>query len=188
MLESVTTHMDWTCLMRKFELWPTTIYQAYIDHADCELLRAVIAANTALDKPPEDMISDGTFSLISDCLSSVGNVTIVDAWIRTVELNCKNDFEIHCDSHKGTDYIGVLWLTGEEDMGGDLVLYDPAWRNPQRLHNEDKQTYSINKTFKFTVGVLTVFPASVWHKITAYNGSQERISLNFAINIDGSNN
>lgn len=174
--------------MIKLDLWPTTVYQTHIDQVDCELLRTVIAANSAMDKPPEDMISDGSFNLINDCLSSVGDVTIVDAWIRTVELNGENDFEIHCDSHKGTNYIGVLWLTGNEDMGGDLVLYDPAWRNPQQLCHEDKQTYSLSKTFKFTVGVLTIFPASAWHRITAYHGNQERISLNFAINIDGSNN
>lgn len=174
--------------MRKIDLWPTTVYQSYVAHADCEYLRAVIASNSALDKPPEDMITDGTFDFVSDCLSSVGIATIEDAWIRTVELNCSNEFEVHCDSHKGTDYIGVLWVTGEEDAGGDLVLYDPAWRNPQHMRHEANQTYSLNKTFKFSVGTLTVFPANVWHKITAYNGMVERISLNFAININGLNN
>jgi hypothetical protein len=173
--------------MRKLDLWPTTVYQSYFSHADCDFLRAVILSNSTLDKHPEEMITDGTFNFVRDRLSSVGEVTIIDAWIRTVELDCNNEFEVHCDSHKGTDYIGVLWITGDEDAGGDLVLYDPAWRNPQHIRHE-QQKYSLNKTFKFSVGTLTVFPSCVWHKITAYHGLTERISLNFAINIDGPNN
>lgn len=176
--------MDWTCQMRKLDLWPTTVYQFELDKSYCKFLKTVIATNSAMELPPEDMIPSGVFDAVVDCISTVGHATIVDAWVRTAEIDVPNNFEIHCDSHKGTDYIGVLWLTGDNDMGGDLVLYDPAWRNPQRLRHDDNQTCNLKQHFKFEVGTLTLFPADVWHEVTRYNGQSERISLNFAIDIN----
>lgn len=174
--------------MRKLDLWPTTVYQFNIGAENCEFLKAVIASNSALEIPPEDMITSGAFDMIKDCLNEIGQAVIVDAWIRLAGEASNNSFEVHCDSHKGTDHIGVLWISGEEDMGGELVIYDPAWRNPQRLRNEDKQTYNNKKVFPFKVGTLTVFPSNVWHEVRNYNGKTERISLNFAIDLDGFDN
>jgi hypothetical protein len=130
----------------------------------------------------------GAFDLIKEYMRELGNVSIDDVWIRTAEQVAHNNFEIHCDSHKGTDYIGVLWLTGEEGCGGDIVLYDPAWRNPQHMRHEEQQTYNLKHKLTFKLGEFTLFPSNVWHEVTAYSGQAERISLNFAINIDGSNN
>lgn len=174
--------------MLKLDLWPTTIYQFNIGVENCEFLKAVIASNSVLEIPPEDMIASGAFDVVSDCLKSIGTATIVDAWVRTADSDSNNSFEVHCDSHKGTDHIGVLWIGGEEGMGGDLVMYDPAWRNPQKLRNEGSQTYNHKKVFPFKIGELVIFPADVWHEIKNYYGKTERISLNFAINIDGTNN
>lgn len=174
--------------MNKFDLWPTTVYQFNIGVDQCNLLRAEIALNSALDVHPEEMINSDQFNNIKDLISTVGTVNIVDAWLRTAQPRVNNNFEIHCDSHKGTNYIGILWLSGDENQGGDLVIYDPAWRNPQRLQNENNQTCSYKKVFPFKVGTLTLFPAEVWHEVTLYSGIAERISLNFAIDIDGLNN
>ena len=174
--------------MLKLELWPTTVYQFDIGFENCEFLKAVIASNAALEIPPEDMITSGAFDMINERINTIGPATIVDAWVRTADSDGNNSFEVHCDSHKGTDHIGVLWVSGEEGMGGDLVMYDPAWRNPQRLHNEGNQTYNHKRVFTFKVGVLTIFPAEVWHEIRNYYGKTERVSLNFAININGTNN
>jgi hypothetical protein len=174
--------------MRKLDLWPTTVYQFDIDSSSCEFLKSLILSNASLDVTPEDMISSGAFDCVTKCANTIGPATIIDAWIRTAGEDENNHFEVHCDSHKGSDHIGVLWITGDENMGGDLVIYDPAWRNPQKLIKENLQTYSNNKLFPFKVGTLTIFPADVWHAIRNYCGKTERISLNFAINIDGSNN
>lgn len=174
--------------MRKLELWPTVVYQFDIGLANCEFLKAVVASNAGLDIPPEDMITSGAFESIEECANTIGPATIIDAWVRTASEEDNNHFEVHCDNHKGSDHIGVLWITGDEGMGGDLVIYDPAWRNPQKLRNDNAQTYNYKKLLPFKVGTLTIFPADVWHEIRHYCGKTERVSLNFAINIDGPNN
>lgn len=180
--------MAWICLMLKLELWPTVVYQFDIGLENCEFLRAVIASNSGLEITPEDMITSGAFDIITECANTIGNATIIDAWLRTANNDGDNHFEVHCDSHKGSDHIGVLWISGDENMGGDIVIYDPAWRNPQRLRNEGNQTYNNKKLLSFKIGTLTIFPADVWHEIRNYHGKTERLSLNFAINIDGPNN
>lgn len=174
--------------MIKNSLWPTDVYQLSISKDDCDYLNAAIASYTAQGIPPEDMNKDNAFDIISKSISQLGRITITDVWIRTAANAVNNNFEIHCDSHKGTDYIGVLWLTGQENHGGDVTLYDPAWRNPQRLRHERQQTYNLKHEFKFTLGEFILFPSNVWHEVSTYTGTVERISLNFAINIDGINN
>jgi hypothetical protein len=176
--------------MDKIDLWPTTIYQSNLDIDNCKLLQALILSNEAMGITPEDMIQSGEFNMVLDLIKDVGNATIIDAWIRLAESdhNINNSFEIHCDSHKGTDYIGILWLSGDENRGGDLMLYDPAWRNPQHLRFENQQQYNLRHRLKFKIGELILFPSNVWHEVTSYYGTEKRISLNFAINIDGPNN
>lgn len=174
--------------MIKTSLWPTDIYQFNIGKDQCDNLFTSIVNYSAQSIPPEDMNKLGAFDLIKDCMAELGSVDIQDVWIRTAQGGPNNNFEIHCDSHKGTDYIGVLWLTGDENCGGDVVLYDPAWRNPQHLRYEEQQTYSLKHKLKFVLGELILFPANVWHEVTAYSGQTERISLNFSININGPNN
>lgn len=173
--------------MIKTSLWPTDVYQTNIGRENCEYLYAAIVTYEAQNIPPEDMNKFGAFELVKDAISSIGKVTIEDVWIRTAEPVQNNNFEVHCDSHKGTDYIGVLWLTGNEGCGGDIVLYDPAWRNPQHMRFEDQQRYSLKHRITFKVGELVLFPSNVWHEVTTYTGDHKRLSLNFAINIDGSN-
>lgn len=169
-------------------LWPTTVYRFTFDQDTCNILHAAIVSYAAQDIPPEDMNKLGLFNSVADAVAVLGNVTISDVWIREAASAPNNNFEIHSDSHKGTDLIGVLWLTGTEGQGGDIVLYDPAWRNPQRMRYEQQQQYNIKQKFDFKIGELILFPSNVWHEVTSYYGTEKRISLNFAINIDGPNN
>lgn len=173
--------------MQELNLWPTTVYQIDVDKMYCEHVFLEIVNNTALDITPEEMVTLGSYDILLDLLAPVGNVTIVDAWIR-YSNSSTDDFEIHCDSHKGSDYIGVLWLTGDDQSGGDLTIYDPSWRNPQHLRREENQTYNLKKQFKFEIGKFIIFPSNVWHSVSKYIGHGPRASLNFAININGLNN
>lgn len=170
------------------KLWPTTVYRFTFDQNICNMLHASIISYSAQDIPPEDMNKQGLFNIIADAIKVLGTVDIADVWIRETVVSSNNNFEIHSDSHKGTDLIGILWLTGNENCGGDIVLYDPAWRNPQRMRYENQQQYNIKQQFNFKIGELILFPSNVWHEVTSYYGTEKRISLNFAINIDGLNN
>jgi hypothetical protein len=105
-----------------------------------------------------------------------GEYEIVDGWIRSGY----SSFDLHCDSHYGNQLVCVVQLYGEEGCGGDLVLYDPSWRNPQWT-SDYKQKDVNTETIKFKIGQVIVFPSDVWHKVTEYTGSISRITLNLMI-------
>lgn len=117
-------------------------------------------------------------NLITDKIHKwfAGKYEIVDGWVRSGYTS----FDMHCDSHYGNQLVCVVQLYGNEGVGGDLVLFDPSWRNPQWMSDKkqsDVTTYSI----PFKVGQVIVFPSDVWHKVTPYNGDISRITLNLMI-------
>ena len=117
----------------------------------------------------------------NDILNSIskaynGSYEICDGWIR----NGYNSFDIHCDNHYGNQLVCVVQLYGEENCGGDLVLYDPSWRNPQFVSdgvNKNTNDYVV----PFKIGQVITFPSDVWHKVTEYKGNSSRITLNLMI-------
>ena len=105
-----------------------------------------------------------------------GKYEIVDGWIRSGYTS----FDLHCDSHYGNQLVCVVQLYGQENSGGDLILYDPSWRNPQWMSDSkqnDVNTYAVS----FKIGQVIVFPSEVWHKVTSYTGEISRITLNLMI-------
>jgi hypothetical protein len=98
------------------------------------------------------------------------DVQLIEAWTRRLDASQENSFELHSDSHYGGTHVLVFWMSGEEDVGGDLVLFDPAWRNPQ-VPMDRKQPHANAKTIKFKPGRMVIFPADVWHSVTKYSGS-----------------
>lgn len=118
------------------------------------------------------------FNDILDIVASEygGSYEIVDGWIR----NGYNSFDIHCDNHYGNQLVSVVQLYGDEGKGGDLVLYDPAWRNPQWV-SDTKQPDSNTYVVPFKIGQAIVFPSDVWHKVTNYTGDISRITLNLML-------
>lgn len=105
-----------------------------------------------------------------------GDYEIVDGWVRSGY----SSFDIHCDNHYGNQLVCVVQLYGEEKSGGDLVLYDPTWRNPQFV-SDSKQVDATTFKVPFIIGQVIVFPADVWHRVTEYTGSISRVTLNLMI-------
>lgn len=128
------------------------------------------------DKDWEYILTD--HSLITNIIEQNygGEYEIVEGWVRSGY----NSFDIHCDSHYGNQLVCVVQLYGEEGAGGDLVMYDPAWRNPQWV-SDTKQADSVTHTVQFKIGQVIIFPSDVWHKVTEYKGSISRITLNLMI-------
>lgn len=106
-----------------------------------------------------------------------GKYEICDGWIRCGY----SSFDLHCDSHYGNQYVCVVQLYGEEGVGGDLVLYDPAWRNPQYMNDFNSNPNTVDYTVKFKIGQIILFPSNVWHRVTEYKGGISRITLNLMI-------
>lgn len=102
---------------------------------------------------------------------------IASSWISKFDPN-SNGMNIHTDEDHGGTVSAVVWFEGEEDQGGDLVLWDPRWENPKLwggVKGDGKYT------IKFKPGTVVMFPSSVWHGVTAYTGSKPRRAINMVL-------
>ncbi len=159
------------------------------------MIREIFPTKVVIDSLSEDLVLELTtkfsennskdwecileeHSIITNILKTSfgGEYEIVDGWVRSGY----NSFDIHCDSHYGNQYVCVVQLYGEEGAGGDLVLYDPSWRNPQWM-SDDTNSNVNTETVHFKIGQVIIFPADVWHRVTEYKGSISRITLNLMI-------
>lgn len=156
-------------------LFPTPVLIDYLNEE--QVLELASSFATYGEKDWEMILSDP--SIITDKIEKhfVGKYEICDGWVRSGY----SSFDIHCDSHYGNQFVCVVQLYGEEGVGGDLVLYDPAWRNPQYMSDCLSNPNTVDYTVKFKVGQIILFPANVWHKVTEYRGSITRITLNLMI-------
>lgn len=161
--------------MKTFSLWPTIVTSSDIPLDIC--LKIYDRHITSGSKDWEDVITPEEANII---FSEFSEYEICDGWIRTLTTKSNNNFELHCDSHYGNQLVAVLQLFGEEEQGGELVLYDPSWKNPQWM--SDTINSNSNKfQFQFKVGQLVVFPSNVWHEVKAYHGSINRTTLNLML-------
>lgn len=155
-------------------IFPTKILIEHLPQSYVLELATLFSENG--DKDWEAILTD--HSIIIDAIEKwfAGKYEIVDGWVRAGY----NSFDIHCDSHYGNQYVCVVQLYGQEGSGGDLVLYDPSWRNPQWV-SDNKQLDANTYTVPFKVGQMIVFPSDVWHKVTEYRGNITRMTLNLMI-------
>lgn len=155
-------------------IFPTKILIEHLPQSYVLELATLFSENG--DKDWEAILTD--HSIIIDMIEKwfAGKYEIVDGWVRVGY----NSFDIHCDSHYGNQYVCVVQLYGQEGSGGDLVLYDPSWRNPQWV-SDNKQLDVNTYTVPFKVGQMIVFPSDVWHKVTEYRGNITRMTLNLMI-------
>lgn len=162
-------------------LWPTKlgIYDLH-DDLRCDLAARLMASSTDalefIEQNPD--INELICRVLMDYSLQNFEVKVVEAWTRTLGGG-SNHLGLHADSHYGGTHVAVLWLTGDFGQGGDLVLYDPAWRNPQRPV-DGKQASANTRTVKFEPGKIVIFPADVWHSVTEYTGCT-RIGLNVVV-------
>ena len=166
--------------MKKIDLWPTRVAYGTIDF---DLVMAVYNKYAEIDSKDWEEVC--TEDLKNAVLKEVhgeypGTYEIVDGWIRKTTTKDHNDFGIHCDNHYGNQLVAVLQVMGDEDCGGDLVLYDPSWSNPQWVSdtkNVDCNTFIV----PFLMGQLVIFPSNVWHSVKEYHGLTNRITLNLML-------
>lgn len=164
----------------KFDLWPTTIAVEHFPLDMCvDILNKYSEVN---DKEWCNVITEEQSKmLLSAVESNFGKpAEIIEGWIRFVPPGGNNDFELHSDSHYGGDLVGVFNVMGDEGCGGNLVLYDPAWRNPQRV-SDDVNPNALKHVEEFKVGKFTMFPGNVWHLVSTYTGTSKRLTLNLVI-------
>jgi len=160
--------------MHALNLFPTkVVFNNLLQDTVLELVHKYTTSNS---KDWEELIEDD--SIVIDLVEKYyeGKYEICEGWIRSGYTS----FDIHCDSHYGNQLVCVVQLYGDEGKGGDLVLYDPSWSNPQWVSdskNSDSNTYVI----PFKSGQIIVFPSNVWHRVTEYTGSISRITLNLML-------
>jgi len=160
--------------MHALNLFPTkVVFNNLLQDTVLELVHKYTTSNS---KDWEELIEDD--SIVIDLVEKYyeGKYEICEGWIRSGYTS----FDIHCDSHYGNQLVCVVQLYGDEGRGGDLVLYDPSWSNPQWVSdskNSDSNTYVI----PFKSGQIIVFPSNVWHRVTEYTGSISRITLNLML-------
>lgn len=105
------------------------------------------------------------------------NPVIASSWISKFDPD-STGMNIHTDEDHGGTVSAVVWFEGEEDQGGDLVLWDPRWENPKLwggVKGDGKYTV------KFKPGTVVMFPSSVWHGVTAYTGTAPRRAVNMVL-------
>ena len=156
------------------QLFPTNVIIEQLNEDDVLDLATKFAEQG--DKDWEYLSIDDAFITKSLEEAYGGKYEIVEGWVRSGY----HSFDSHCDSHYGSQFVCVVQLYGEEGCGGDLVVYDPAWRNPQWV-SDTKQQDANTYTFPFKVGRVIIFPSDVWHKVTPYTGKISRITLNLMI-------
>jgi hypothetical protein len=156
------------------EIFPTKLVIENLSEDDVLTLTAKFAENG--DKDWELVLSD--HKIITDKVEKwlTGKYEIIEGWVRSGY----SSFDIHCDNHYGNQLVCVVQLYGEEEVGGDLVLYDPSWRNPQWV-SDTKQQDANTMTVPFKIGQVIIFPSDVWHRVTPYSGKISRITLNLMI-------
>ena len=163
--------------MRLYDLWPTRVVTTEVPIDICVSIYDKYLQTGSKDW--EDILDDKSLKYLTEQVNTyyLADYECIDGWIRTLSSNGNNDFELHCDNHYGNQLVGVLQVFGDEDCGGEINLYDPAWRNPQFVSD------NINKNSnKFTVPFIKtqfiIFPADVWHSVSEYTGNVPRTTLN----------
>lgn len=166
--------------MRLMDLWPTRVVITEIPLDICAKLYDKYVQTGSKDY--EDILDEDSANYLKNQVDTyfLAEHEICDGWIRTLSTSSQNDFELHCDNHYGNQIVGVLQLFGDQDCGGEINLYDPAWRNPQFV--SDRVNKNSNKfTVPFIPGQFIIFPANVWHSVNAYTGETPRSTLNLMI-------
>ena len=99
-----------------------------------------------------------------------------DSWVNYVSFTTGilNGYEWH--NEKGTggaalakrgEYAGIIWIAGSEECGGSLSV----------LVNDTVEE------IKFRPETAIVMPATMFHRVDHYYGSDTRISLNFTFDL-----
>jgi Putative 2OG-Fe(II) oxygenase len=165
----------------KQDLWPTVVGHYALNEDD----RLRLFIETLITKDAGGFIDNNPWA--KDIVETVfmdyigcSNIQteIIDGWVRRIAPG-NNHFPLHCDNHYGGSHVMVIWVDGDVNSG-NLRLYDPAFRNRQTLSDTE---HAVSYTeYKFIPGEVIVFPADVWHEVTNFDGTRQRISINLILN------
>jgi len=156
-----------------YDLFPTRVAVNSLEENHALELTLRYAETSA--RSWDELLTDKDINVFTDVVSESfpGKYLICDGWIR----NGYSSFDLHCDNHYGNQLVSVVQLYGDQDSGGDLILYDPSWKNPQWM-SDTKQSDVNSHTIKFIPGQMVTFPSNVWHRVSEYQGKISRITLN----------
>jgi hypothetical protein len=91
-------------------------------------------------------------------------VKVVRNWINFTIPGTDNYFNWHDDLHRKGKALGVMWIKGDVDSGGDFWYMD-----------DESMMHSV----KFQPNKMITFPRHWIHKVESYTGKIPRIALNF---------
>lgn len=104
------------------------------------------------------------------------NVITESSWVNYVRYDpgIYNGYGWHNEKGQGGsgssmsgDWVGIIWISGEENHGGNLMILD----------SDEIQE------IKFKPNTAIVIPSTMLHKVEHYYGVSDRISLNFTFDI-----
>ena len=161
-------------------LWPTKVIIESVSIEECLLIlnSYVLDGDKDWGNVLEKRFEQVILNIANDAFGS--KFEICEGWIRTISTSTHNDFDIHSDSHYGGHLVAILQVSGDENNGGELVIYDPSWSNPQWV-SDTKNSNSNSFTIQFKMGSLIIFPSNAWHKVKAYTGKNNRVTLNLIL-------
>jgi hypothetical protein len=114
---------------------------------------------------------DNWFSNVLNCkiksrASWVNYIRFVPGMLNGYEWHNEKGIGGAANSMDGA-YAGIIWISGTEDCGGNLsVLIDDTVEE-----------------VKFKLNTSIVMPATMFHRVHHYHGSDTRISLNFTFDL-----
>ena len=101
-------------------------------------------------------------NLLSEIMNQ--KVKVIRNWINFTVPGTENYFDWHDDLHRKGKALGIMWLSGDEDCGGDFWYMD-----------DESMMHSV----KFEPSKLITIPRHWIHKVETYTGKKPRIALNF---------
>ena len=106
-------------------LWPTKVIIESVSIEECLLIlnSYVLDGDKDWGNVLEKRFEQVILNIANDAFGS--KFEICEGWIRTISTSTHNDFDIHSDSHYGGHLVAILQVSGDENNGGELVIYDP---------------------------------------------------------------
>jgi len=98
---------------------------------------------------------------------------ILDARIDSCKINLMQPgYRLGCHTHYADDAFACFYFNDVQlHEGGELVLYDPRWQRNYWFAGSKLEKIRPKR------GMLVIAPAFIWHEVTQYNGTDDRLTL-----------
>jgi len=97
----------------------------------------------------------------------------LDVELDSCKINLmKKGYRLGIHTHFSDDAFACIYFNDvQDDEGGEICLYDPRWQRSYAFAGS-----KIEK-IKSKRGQLLIAPQFIWHEVTQYNGTDERLTL-----------